>query len=100
MHCMILGPMPWDWADCKMQHASRSSCCNRLWATTCHHLLLRDFLTPFFEVLNYLKDLVRDYLIHQVADSLLGKVLWLELHINLELHMVIHEWARLQVQGR
>ncbi|CAK9115283.1 unnamed protein product [Durusdinium trenchii] len=52
---------------------------------------------PGLEVLNYLKDRVRDYLIHQEADSLVGKVLWLELHINLELHMVIHKWARLQV---
>ncbi|CAK8986578.1 unnamed protein product [Durusdinium trenchii] len=53
---------------------------------------------PGLEVLNYLKDQVRDYLIHQEADSLVGKVLWLELHINLELHTVIQEWARLQAQ--
>ncbi|CAK9114144.1 Retrovirus-related Pol polyprotein from transposon TNT 1-94 [Durusdinium trenchii] len=48
---------------------------------------------PGLEVLNYLKDQVRDYLIHQEADSLVGKVLWLELHISLELHMVIQEWV-------
>ena len=41
-----------------------------------------------------------DFHTYQVADSLQGMVLWVVLRNILELHMVIHDWARLRAQGR